>query len=117
MTYKDKEKQKEANKQAAQRRRDKAKGMTEGMMVTPEVIPILDEVPTNFGQPDCQCRQCCNNRKHGSPLDINHGPRKPASELSHREVNRVSLPGDVDYVGGVARDAVVLGVKERYVTA
>ena len=31
MSYKDPEKQKEANKEASQRRRDKVKGMTQGM--------------------------------------------------------------------------------------
>lgn len=40
MAYKDKEKQRQANKEAAQRRRDKAKGMTKGRQGTDtSVIP------------------------------------------------------------------------------
>ena len=40
--YKDKNKQKEANRQAAQRRRDKAKSVTEGITIKSEpVIPIV----------------------------------------------------------------------------
>ena len=37
--YRDKEKQKEANRQASQKRRDKAKGMTQGNTPDANVIP------------------------------------------------------------------------------
>lgn len=59
----------------------------------------IKPTPANFGQPDCECRHCANNRNNGSRLVINHGPYKPVSELKDNEVNRVSLPGDVDYRG------------------
>lgn len=110
MAYKDKHLQREANRQASQRRRDKLKGMTpvpdSGMTGTSNVIPSEDvtepEVtnitrPANFGQSDCQCRHCQNNRNNGSRLTINHGPYKRSHELVQGEVNRISLPGDVDY--------------------
>ena len=48
--YKDKDKQKQANKVSAQRRRDKAKGMTQGMTIIdeqPNVIP--DEAAVKAG--------------------------------------------------------------------
>ena len=108
--YKDKERQKEANRLAAQRKRDKqkAEGMTEtegvtqkgmtnqGMTQEPVVIPAR---PENYGQPDCECQQCKTNRAKGNRHIINHGPWRPAAELRDNEINRVSLPGDVDYEG------------------
>ena len=106
-------KQKEQSRKRQQRYRDNQKTVTNSnanKTVTRErnvtqVIPDIGRViekPANFGQPDCQCRHCQNNRSHGSRLVINHGPYKPASELSEGEVNRVSLPSDVDYAGCVA---------------
>ena len=56
-------------------------------------------LPNNYGQPDCECLQCQNNRKlpENKRLTINHGPHKPAHALNDNEVNRVPLPGDMDY--------------------
>lgn len=51
----------------------------------------------NFGQSDCQCKHCQNNRAGGSKLTLNHGKYKTADELGEHEGNRVSLPGDPDY--------------------
>ena len=107
MGFKDENKQREANRQAAQRRRDKVKGMTQGMTnqgmtrqgVEPNVIP---DRPANFAQPACQCRHCANVRAAGSKHVLNHGPYKAAHVLGRHELNRVSLPGDVDYAGQVA---------------
>ena len=53
--------------------------------------------PEGFGQADCQCQHCRNNRAGGSKHIINHGKYKTAAELGANELNRVSLPGDVDY--------------------
>jgi len=115
MTYRDAEKRREANRKAAQRRRDKAKcdaveealGMTQGitiegmtgqgMTVTPE--GPKKQVPVNYGQPDCECRHCGNVRRSKSGHTLNHGPYKTAGQLGKGEFNRVSLPGDVDYAG------------------
>ena len=55
--------------------------------------------PINFGQPDCMCKHCQYNRTYGNKFTLNHGAWKRVSELGKREFNRVSLPGDVDYVG------------------
>ena len=55
------------------------------------------ELPANFGQPDCECMHCKQNRKAVKPLLINHEQYKHADQLLAKEVNRVSLPGDVDY--------------------
>jgi len=60
---------------------------------------IADELPANFGQPDCQCMHCQQNRRSKHPRVINHGDYKLANELVANEINRVSLPGDVDYEG------------------
>ena len=124
MGYKDK--QREANKQASQRRRDKQKGMTQQIhkrgtvdIINPaSVIPkrhtrqatealdiklggVIYHTPDieNFGQPDCQCKHCQQNRAQGSRHVINHGPYKTEQQLEDRELNRVALPGDADYTG------------------
>jgi hypothetical protein len=64
--------------------------------VTP--ISVTKALPLNFGKPDCQCWHCKQNREMGGKLIINHGAYKKFEELLPSEVNRVSLPGDVDYV-------------------
>jgi len=103
--YKDRNKQKEANRQIQARRRQQGvtKGVTDqgvtGKGVTDNVIPIIEDLPANFGQDDCDCRHCQNNRAKGSPHTLNHGPHKLAGALSKGELNRVALPGDVDYKG------------------
>ena len=53
----------------------------------------------NYGQPDCECRHCQQNRTNGNRHVINHGPYKQFHQLRADEVNRVSLPGDQDYDG------------------
>lgn len=66
------------------------------MTVTPEGPRA--EVPENYGLEDCTCRHCQQTRKTKTVL--NHGPYKGVHELDENEVNRVSLPGDVDYTEG-----------------
>jgi len=56
-------------------------------------------LPANFGQPDCQCMHCQQNRRSNHKRVLNHGEYKPAALLGKNEINRVSLPGDVDYQG------------------
>ncbi len=65
--------------------------------VTPE--GIKHQVPSNYGQLDCQCMHCQQNRRSDHRLVLNHGAYKPAGQLGRNEWNRVSLPGDVDYDG------------------
>lgn len=118
--YKDKDKQRAADRLRQQRRRDeiKAKGVTdEGVTkgvtkgVTLEHAPPTDaavitpegwaeQVPANYGQAGCQCQHCRQLVAKKSKSFLNHGAYKPVSELSSNEHNRVSLPGDVDYTGG-----------------
>ena len=97
MAYKDKDRQRAANRLANKRYRDnKAKGITEqDDSVIPSVIPR----PANFGQPECECRHCQNNRRQNNRLFINHGPYKTAAELKSNEVNRQTMTGDADYEG------------------
>ena len=55
-------------------------------------------LPDNYGQEDCQCQHCNTNRINGNRHVINHG----FQSTTHRrcnELNRVTLPGDVDYNG------------------
>lgn len=59
---------------------------------------IIPNIP-NYGQPDCQCMHCQQNRANGNKSIINHGPYKPYQALAKNEANRVSLPGDPDYAG------------------
>ena len=51
----------------------------------------------NFGQPDCQCQMCKTNRVNGNKHIINHGEWQQAGKLRPNELNRVTLPGDLDY--------------------
>lgn len=62
-------------------------------------ITYIKAKPVNFGQPDCECKHCQYNRTYGNRFTLNHGKWKRVSELGKLELNRVSLPGDVDYVG------------------
>jgi len=119
--YKDKDKQKEANRGRQRRYRALRKGVTESRRdskgVTLDMKPgggnlgpaiketlsngsvVLEDKPANFGQPNCECKHCQSVRSNKSHNVLNHGPHKPASELSLNELNRVALPGDVDYRG------------------
>ncbi len=114
--YKDKEKQRQADRERQKRRRDKikVKGVTKPG-VTDKVTPKLDRnyllsgsqigrerLPANFGQPDCQCRHCQNSRvarPHRGHWSLNHGHTRQPEELADNELNRVAMPGDIDYVG------------------
>jgi hypothetical protein len=66
-------------------------------ITTPEGIAVV--FPDNYSLIDCTCKHCQQNRATGARLSINHGDYKPAEELESGEVNRVSMPGDVDYDG------------------
>lgn len=65
--------------------------------VTPEGEKL--QVPTNYGQPDCECMHCQIKRGNKSHNIINHGKYKQAHQLADNEINRVALPGDIDYDG------------------
>lgn len=101
MVYKDENKRKQAQRERSRRFRNKHKGVTKQGVpsigtVTPEGPKA--KVPPNYGLDNCLCLHCVQNK--GKRI-INHGKRKLAHELGENEVNRVSLPGDIDY-GGVA---------------
>ena len=66
--------------------------------VTDVTVKAASAKPGNFGQPDCECKDCLCNKYSGNKHVINHGAWKPAGELGENEINRVALPGDVDYV-------------------
>ncbi len=108
MAYKDKEKQKAAQREwVRQKRVNKGStlaGSTEGIVSMPsEGIPSVG-LPLNFGCPDCRCKHCHQAKTNGNKHTINHSSWKPVKELAVHELNRVSLPGDVDY-NGVCADA------------
>ena len=79
------------------RKRNKSKTPIED--VTDSVVTDISTVPANFGEEDCECVHCQNNRHNKSKKIINHGSYKSKNELGPDEVNRVSLPGDADYHG------------------
>ena len=102
--YKDKEKQKEAVRLAVKKYRQgitqegiTSQGITSKMIETPEGPKPIGSLPDNYGQDDCQCRHCHQNRYQGLKHLINHGAYKTAGELASNEINRVTLPGDRDY--------------------
>ncbi len=95
-------------KQQAYRNRNKRNtvsvtDVTERPTITEGVIPKAQDVPEiaipNFGRSDCECKHCQQSRANNSKPVINHGPVKTYDQLAANEINRVSLPGDVDYVG------------------
>ena len=114
MAYKDKDKQKQAQRERTRRYREKTKGVTsEGVTqgftqgvtsigtVTPPVFIVTPEgqaveVPANYGLEGCACRHCAQDKGRHT---LNHGAYKTAQELADGEMNRVSLPGDVDCKG------------------
>lgn len=107
-------------RERTKRYRDKQKGVTSGS-VTPNSVTLqamrdahdgkvttcasVDELmaelerPDNYGLLECTCMHCQSHRANNSKGVINHGPWKDESELGEREINRVTLPGDRDYVG------------------
>lgn len=76
-----------------------------GVTVYPEPVKAdikfgkLSLLPANFGQTDCQCKHCRAVKVNGSKHTLNHGAYKTVSQLADNELNRVSLPGDIDYAG------------------
>jgi len=112
--YKDIEKRREANRRAQLKFKQK-QGITKKVLpkegITSEkVLPevgITDRVlPKNYGLPNCECVHCQQNRRMGGKFVLNHGRYMTDDELvekfretGQRWINRVSLPGDVDYVG------------------
>ena len=62
-------------------------------------LSVPTVLPANFGLENCECRHCKQNRHNKSKHVLNHGAYKPAGQLAANELNRVSLPGDVDYTG------------------
>jgi len=64
--------------------------------VTDNSVKVVTDNPYPGG-PDCGCRHCANVRASGSGHILNHGLHKTTYELSQGELNRVSLPGDIDY--------------------
>ena len=58
-----------------------------------------DVLPANFGEEDCACLHCQQNRSSNHLKVLNHGSYKNFSELGENEINRVPIPGDADYCG------------------
>jgi endogenous inhibitor of DNA gyrase (YacG/DUF329 family) len=56
-----------------------------------------NKLPDNYGTSDCQCQSCEQNHINKDRYVINHGDYKDYSQLGDNEINRVALPGDVDY--------------------
>ncbi len=108
MPYKDPEKQKKAMRDANKRKRQANKKVNQPVnpvTLNPDVNPegyqtpegIKQAVPKSYGTKQCQCMHCKQTRRRARPRIINHWARKTATELHNNEVNRVCLPGDVDY--------------------
>ena len=98
MAYKDRTRQRDADRERQRRHRQGVtEGVTEGVTKGVTTIDPAVAIP-NYGLPDCQCKHCQNNRNSGYKYILNHGPYKKLSELGTREYNRVSLPGDPDYI-------------------
>lgn len=90
MAYKDKAKQREAQRNWVRQKRNK------GKVRQPGSTPPL---PANYGLDNCECVQCRILKASKSKYSLNHGPYKNGNELNDNELNRASLPGDSDYDG------------------
>lgn len=135
MAYKDPDKQRQASKQAMRRHRAKqgitSEGITQRGITSGNVIPeqgtltpegIKPQVPANYGQPNCECMHCKANRARGNKYVLNHGAHKTVEELGSNELNRVSVPGDIDYTpnqskpdssGATSTDPAVQAIWDR----
>ena len=79
-----------------------AKTVTDVTIPDRNTLPVTDALrPANYGQPDCECMMCTINSNKKRKLTINHDAHKHAGSLQIDEVNRVAIPGDVDYNGAV----------------
>ena len=78
----------------ANRVADKCNTVTDNKCNKPAVVT---DKPANYGLEDCQCMHCTSARANKSKNTINHGPYKQFGRLEAKEVNRVALPGDIDY--------------------
>ena len=75
---------------------------------TPNVTPAGSVTPLDMADlvedlagDNCQCGHCSQSRNNGHNRKLNHGDWLSAEQLevSDYDGNRVSIPGDVDYVG------------------
>jgi hypothetical protein len=64
--------------------------------MTPEGLKSV--VPANYGLSNCACLHCRATKSNKSDKILNHGAYKHGEQLAANELNRVSLPGDIDYV-------------------
>ena len=70
--------------------------------------PNISNKPCNYGLTDCTCMHCQTARVNKSNARLNHGEPMSAADLvlNGYTHNRVTLPGDADYVG-VCSEAVL----------
>ena len=105
MADKNKEKSKRASFERQRRYKAKQRALLSQGVTTEPSIAEFDKVaelynkPLNFGDPDCMCKMCIGNRSKTKPHILNHGALKRCDQLGENELNRVSLPGDVDFQG------------------
>ncbi len=109
--YKDKDKQREANRARQKRRRDKIKaqgvtnqGVTQGVTVAKpcmSVAALSEAYVAGFVESCMKPDYICPIPKDQRKPYINYGPYMTANELATAglKFNRVSKPGDADYNG------------------
>lgn len=99
--YKDRDKQRAASRERQKRYRAKH----DNKDVTPKSNALdVTAKPAHYGTPDCACQHCRQVAGSGSHHTLNHGPYKTATQLAPGELNRVALPGDVDYDGQLTHE-------------
>ena len=69
----------------------------------PEQIKTHTLRPENYGLDNCQCKHCQTCITNKNPKRLNHGAYMTAAELEQNgyDLNRVTLPGDIDYNGAL----------------
>ena len=88
-------------KSSADRQREyRARNVTESPGGVTECNGNVTPDVTDFGGPDCQCGNCRQTRAHGKDKRRNHGEYMTGEQLDEAGIdgNRVSVPGDADYV-------------------
>jgi hypothetical protein len=58
-----------------------------------------NNLPLNFGLDNCQCKHCQQCRTNNLNVTLWHGKQAVVIGSGLIPLNRVSLPGDIDYIG------------------
>jgi len=93
-------------RKAIQRGQNVPSGNVPSKMSPADLSPAV--LPANYGQDNCGCMHCKQLKVINPKAKLNHSGYMTAAELEANgfDVNRVSLPGDIDYSGCAAARSI-----------